>query len=245
MDFILEHNEDPIPDATSSAQPQSEPINVDDEDDIAALGLQAGDASQAGSADAVEARVSRTYLTEADDFMSILTCQSIKCSQCGKTFKNTALANFHAEKSGHDQFEESTEDVRLSHIVGQTILLMTFLKIKPLTEEEKSQKLAGLRDKMAEKRALKAAEEAKEAKANELIRRKAGKVRLKLNPTHHQAIDRGSHISTGSRADQRRSKEQADSKRPRSKAPRFVSSLTYSESPTLRPCIHRNVTPRS
>lgn len=38
--------------------------------------------------------------------------QSIKCSQCGKTFKNTALANFHAEKSGHDQFEESTEEVR-------------------------------------------------------------------------------------------------------------------------------------
>lgn len=39
--------------------------------------------------------------------------QSIKCSQCGKIFKNTALANFHAEKSGHDQFEESTEEVRL------------------------------------------------------------------------------------------------------------------------------------
>lgn len=36
---------------------------------------------------------------------------------------------------------------------------------------------------MAGKRALKAAEEAKEAKANELIRRKAGKVRLKLDPT--------------------------------------------------------------
>jgi hypothetical protein len=46
-----------------------------------------------------------------------------------------------------------------------------------------------LREKMAEKRTRKAAEEAKEAKANELIRRKAGKVRLKLdlNPTHHQA----------------------------------------------------------
>jgi hypothetical protein len=32
--------------------------------------------------------------------------------QCGKIFKNTALVNFHAEKSGHDQFEESTEEVR-------------------------------------------------------------------------------------------------------------------------------------
>jgi hypothetical protein len=113
MDFILEHNDDPIPDATSSAQPQSEPITVDDEDDAAAFGLQSGDASQASSGAVVEARVSRTYLTKAGDFMSIhLTCQSVKCSQCGKIFKNTALANFHAEKSGHDQFEESTEDVR-------------------------------------------------------------------------------------------------------------------------------------
>ena len=54
---------------------------------------------------------------------------------------------------------------------------MRLFKIKPLTEDEKKQKLAELRDKMAEKRANKAAEEAKEAKANELIRRKAGKVR--------------------------------------------------------------------
>ncbi|SRR5258708_4967350 len=60
---------------------------------------------------------------------------------------------------------------------------MELLKIKPLTEEEKKQKLVELQDKMAEKRALKAAEEAKEAKANELIRRKAGKV----SPIHHQA----------------------------------------------------------
>lgn len=39
--------------------------------------------------------------------------QSIKCSECGKVFRNAALANFHAEKSGHDQFEESTEEVRV------------------------------------------------------------------------------------------------------------------------------------
>jgi ribosomal protein L29 len=59
---------------------------------------------------------------------------------------------------------------------------MRLFKIKPLTEEEKKQKLDELRDKMAEKRANKAAEEAKEAKANELIRRKAGKVRT-VNPS--------------------------------------------------------------
>lgn len=31
--------------------------------------------------------------------------------QCNKVFRNTALASFHGEKSGHDQFEESTEEV--------------------------------------------------------------------------------------------------------------------------------------
>jgi hypothetical protein len=117
-----------------------------------------------------------------------------------------------------------------------------FSKIKPLTEEEKAQKLAELRDKMAEKRTRKAAEEAKEAKANELIRRKAGKVRLKSGP---YAITCGSqHIETGSRTYQRGSKEQADSKRPRRKAPRFVSLTSPHLFRTRRPC-RRNVTPHS
>ena len=52
------------------------------------------------------------------------------------------------------------------------------MQIKPLTEEEKKQKLAELREKMAAKKAAKAKEEAKETLANEAIRRKAGKVRL-------------------------------------------------------------------
>ncbi len=62
-------------------------------------------------------------------------------------------------------------------------MILTFygvLQIKPLTEEEKQQKLVELREKMSEKRAKKAAEDAKDAKANELIRRKAGKVRTGL-----------------------------------------------------------------
>ena len=51
-------------------------------------------------------------------------------------------------------------------------------KIVPLTEEEKKQKLEELKQKMAEKRAKKAVEEAQENKANEALRRKAGKVRV-------------------------------------------------------------------
>ena len=51
------------------------------------------------------------------------------------------------------------------------------LQIKPLTEEEKKQKLAELKERMAAKKAAKAKEEAKESVANEAIRRKAGRVR--------------------------------------------------------------------
>lgn len=58
--------------------------------------------------------------------------------------------------------------------------LTTFMhasQVKPLTEEEKQEKLAELRAKMAAKRTIKAEEDAKEAKAGEQIRRKQGKVR--------------------------------------------------------------------
>ena len=37
--------------------------------------------------------------------------KSLKCLDCGKLFKNADLANYHAEKSGHENFEESTEEV--------------------------------------------------------------------------------------------------------------------------------------
>ncbi|GAA6036175.1 hypothetical protein JCM8097_006816 [Rhodosporidiobolus ruineniae] len=83
--------------------------------------------------------------------------KSLKCMECGKTFRNTALAQYHGTKSGHSQFEESTEE------------------IKPLTEEEKAQKLAELRARMDEKRRAQAVSDAADAKRNEEIRRKSGK----------------------------------------------------------------------
>ncbi|KAF9525941.1 ubiquitin-related domain-containing protein [Crepidotus variabilis] len=140
MDHILAHESEIVPDLggvseQSGSRSAAMDVDEDDEDAEALRGLVKG----AG--------------TGVDD----VEAKSIKCSECGKIFKNTALANFHAEKSGHDQFEESTEE------------------IKPLTEEEKQQKLLELREKMAAKRATKSVEEAKEHKANEALRRKAGK----------------------------------------------------------------------
>jgi hypothetical protein len=70
MDFILEHNDDPIPDFTSgavatssAARPQTGPMDEDEDEDTAALraayGLKAGAAGETDSGAGVEARVSR------------------------------------------------------------------------------------------------------------------------------------------------------------------------------------------
>lgn len=83
--------------------------------------------------------------------------RSLVCNECGKRFRSTAQAEFHASKTEHQDFSESTEE------------------IKPLTEEEKKEKLAELRQKAAERKALKEKNEAAERKANEKIRMKSTK----------------------------------------------------------------------
>ena len=75
---------------------------------------------------------------------------SLTCDDCGKRFRDQVSAEYHASKSGHENFSESTEEV------------------KPLTEEEKEQKLAELREKAALRKAAKAEEEKLERKRNEV-----------------------------------------------------------------------------
>ncbi|KAI8322586.1 hypothetical protein GQ54DRAFT_274221 [Martensiomyces pterosporus] len=84
------------------------------------------------------------------------SAQSLNCNECGKQFATHSQAEYHATKSGHQDFSESTEVV------------------KPLTEEEKKQKLGDLQAKLAEKRKKREEEEKEEQRKNELIRRKGG-----------------------------------------------------------------------
>ena len=83
--------------------------------------------------------------------------RSLVCSDCNKKFRSQAQAEFHASKSGHENFAESTED------------------IAPLTEEEKKQKLAELREKMREKREKISVQDKADQKRNEQIRMKSTK----------------------------------------------------------------------
>ncbi|CAL5873874.1 uncharacterized protein PFLUO_LOCUS8157 [Penicillium psychrofluorescens] len=83
--------------------------------------------------------------------------RSLVCNDCGKKFRSQAQAEFHASKSQHVDFSESTED------------------IAPLTEEQKKERLEELRQKLAEKRAVQSEQDKADKKRNEEIRRKSTK----------------------------------------------------------------------
>ncbi|KAK4575266.1 hypothetical protein LTR86_001118 [Recurvomyces mirabilis] len=85
------------------------------------------------------------------------TAMSMVCNDCGRKLRNMAAAQFHAEKTGHDDFSESTEE------------------IAPLTEEEKKQRLQEMREKLAAKRAGMADVDKAEKKRNDEIRKKQSK----------------------------------------------------------------------
>ncbi|KAF9425895.1 UBX domain-containing protein 1 [Podila epigama] len=84
------------------------------------------------------------------------TAQSLICQDCNMILRDESAAQRHAMRTEHVNFAEST-----------TV-------IKPLTEEEKKEKLAELKQRLAEKRAAKLQEEKEDAKLSEKIRRKAG-----------------------------------------------------------------------
>lgn len=60
--------------------------------------------------------------------------KSLKCDECGKLLKNQNEMEYHAAKTNHSSFSESTEEK------------------KPLTEDEKKAQLALLEERMKQKR---------------------------------------------------------------------------------------------
>ncbi|KAK7431899.1 hypothetical protein QQZ08_001518 [Neonectria magnoliae] len=83
--------------------------------------------------------------------------QSLVCNECGKRFRNQDLASYHAGKTDHTDFSESTEE------------------IAPLTEDEKKAKLDELRERLKAKKARMSDQDREEQKRNERIRQKSTK----------------------------------------------------------------------
>lgn len=76
--------------------------------------------------------------------------RSLVCGDCGRKLRSHAQVQFHANKTGHAAFSESTEE------------------IAPLTEEEKKAKLEELRRKLAEKRSGTSEQDKAHNKRNEV-----------------------------------------------------------------------------
>ena len=112
MDHLVENEGKPVPDlstVSSSTRPPGGGDPMDEDEDLEALKAVYG--TGGSGPDDAEAKVRSVPDLGVGSLILLGPVQSIKCSQCGKVFRNTALANYHAEKSGHDQFEESTEEV--------------------------------------------------------------------------------------------------------------------------------------
>lgn len=87
--------------------------------------------------------------------------QSYKCNECGKILSNMANLELHANKTGHSDFEESTQSVI------------------PLTAEEKANKIAEIKDLLKAKRLEREEIEKAEEVLREKQRRNMGKEMLK------------------------------------------------------------------
>ncbi|KAH1000265.1 hypothetical protein HUJ04_000184 [Dendroctonus ponderosae] len=94
--------------------------------------------------------------------------KSIKCDDCGKLFNSSEEVEFHASKSGHGNFSESTEEK------------------KPLSEEEKKEQLAKIEAKLRQRRLEREAREKEEALERERARIKSGKDMLEAKKRHDE-----------------------------------------------------------
>lgn len=110
---------------------------------------------------------------------SAAEAKSIKCEDCGRLFKTNLEVEFHATKSGHANFSESTEER------------------KPLTEEEKKAQMRLIEEKIAKKRNEREEREKQEALERERMRIKSGKdmseVRRKAEEEEMKKIVRNSN----------------------------------------------------
>ena len=94
---------------------------------------------------------------DIDEEIPMERAQSYKCNECGKILSNMANLELHANKTGHSDFEESTEAV------------------KPLTAEEKAAKIAEIKELLKAKRAEREEAEKVDNVAREKSRRLMGK----------------------------------------------------------------------
>ncbi|CAD6235803.1 GSCOCG00007989001-RA-CDS [Cotesia congregata] len=134
-------------------QPAMDWLFSNTEDEVPQTGASSAETqvSPQESSSAQSSASTATASTESQE------AKSLKCDVCGKLFKSSLEVEYHATKSGHDSFSESLEEK------------------KPLTEDEKKEKLKQLEEKMRQKRKEREELEKQESLEKEKIRIKSGK----------------------------------------------------------------------
>ncbi|XP_017074204.2 LOW QUALITY PROTEIN: UBX domain-containing protein 1 [Drosophila eugracilis] len=139
MEWLLAHVDDPIPSSQMPGIPPGSGVSATTSDNSSA-GAASSSTSGAGE-------------TSADSPVA----KSLKCDDCGKILKDHTEVEYHAAKTGHSNFSESTEEK------------------KALTEEEKKAQLALIEEKLKQKRIEREEREKTEALQREKNRIKSGK----------------------------------------------------------------------
>ncbi|KAL3874132.1 hypothetical protein ACJMK2_037185 [Sinanodonta woodiana] len=149
MDWLFAHDDDPDIDEPFEA-PQGHVLGQDEQSSVSI---------ESGSQPVHDNIATEEQSTGGGDNSAQPPQQalSLMCDECGKRFRNEDEVQFHAAKTNHTSFSESTED------------------IKPLTEEEKRAQVQKLQEKLKQKRLEKEEQERKEQIAREKQRRTFGK----------------------------------------------------------------------
>ncbi|XP_046663538.1 UBX domain-containing protein 1 [Homalodisca vitripennis] len=143
MEWLLAHAGELDSQAPPQAQPAAETLHLRPSMDQPAEATTASEVEAAATAGTAEAGSE--------------VAKSLKCDECGKLFKNQLEVEFHAAKSGHSSFSESTEEK------------------KPLSEEERREQLRLVEEKLKQKRKEREEKEKLEALEREKNRIKSGK----------------------------------------------------------------------
>ncbi|XP_076655152.1 UBX domain-containing protein 1 [Halictus rubicundus] len=106
---------------------------------------------------AAETPAQDSTATASSQVSTTEVAKSMKCDVCGKQFKTNLAVEFHATKSGHDRFSESTEEK------------------EPLTEEERKEQLRILTEKLKQKNKEREEQERIDTFARERNRIRVGK----------------------------------------------------------------------
>ncbi|XP_013106178.1 UBX domain-containing protein 1 [Stomoxys calcitrans] len=153
--------------------------------------------------------------------------KSLKCDDCGKLCKDQGEVEFHAAKTGHSNFSESTEEK------------------KPLTEEEKKQQLALIEEKLKQKRLEREEREKQDALERERNRIKSGKDMSEARRRNEELemkkiIEQRKREKADEKAARERVKAQIEADKARRKAGQTLSSP---ETPVASSSVSSTTTP--